>query len=103
MRQFGCPEEIIREKLGLGELESEEIIELDVWWINDNSVAVFKSSQPQLLAGMGGIVWASALSREIHPTCLMLHIEQEWWPQVLEDVQYMSSVAAKLNNQTKTR
>ena len=103
MRKFGCPEEIIREKLGLGELESEEVVELEVWWLNDYSVAVFKNSQPQLLAGMAGVIWTSALSREIHPTCLMLNVPQEWWPQVVEDVQFMSAVAAKLNNQTKKR
>lgn len=101
MRKFGCPEEIIREKLGLSELESDEIVELEVWWLHEHSVAVFKHCQPQLLAGMSGVVWTSTLAREIYPTCLMLNISQEWWPQVIEDVQFMSAVAAKLNNQMK--
>lgn len=83
-----------------GKDEDQESPSVGVWKDCWDSVQVFRYSQPELIAGMGSVVWGNIRGSEILSVASLLRIKPNRWPQVLEDVHYMAAVASNIRNES---
>lgn len=99
LRQFNAPQTIVDAFEGNHvERDDDEPVPIEVWTDLWDSVRVFRVTQSEMLAGFGGVVWLNVRPTEIESSCNMLKIRWRDRDQVLEDVQAMATVAAKMNN-----
>lgn len=98
LRQWKAPQEVIDAWLGNTSPESEdpEIPELEVWndcWI---SVDVFRRCKQTVAVGFGGAAYLGITATEIVAVCNAFRILRKHRAGVLEDVQFMGDVAARV-------
>ena len=79
--------------------DGENVRVLEVWYTLRRSVDVYLRCQSEILAGMGGAVHLTVTCREVDSACRLMLVPRNEWPTVLDDVQYMSSVSARLRNE----
>jgi hypothetical protein len=82
--------------------DEDDIVEIDVWWINWNTFEVFRICQPQLVGGMG-VWWHGVGAAEVYAGCKLLRIKQREWPEIVWGVQYMARVVADYRNEEASK
>jgi hypothetical protein len=96
MRAFGAPEHIIEEKFGLQ--DESAVVEIEVWYTHLSAVNVFMRSKAPIMVGMSGGYHDVVSGQEVESVCRMLRIPRAEWFEILDDVQLMSSISARIKN-----
>lgn len=96
MDLLGAPQDLI-EKLFPDDNRDKETTSIGVWSDCIESTEVFQYSIPSIQVGWT-VYYGVVSGTEILSVARMLHIKRDRWPQVLEDVHFMSSLAANIRN-----
>lgn len=81
-----------------GDGECSSVIEIEVLAENESAVQVYLRCQQTMLAGMSGAVILGVSASEAMASARMLRVPVREWPDVIDGVQLLASLVAKIEN-----